>query len=66
VAGRDVVRFRAVVRDQAFGGATELLQIQCTGGPILLARIPAAGSLSGEMEFEFSPVDAVLVRDEEG
>jgi len=66
VAGRDVVRFRAVVRDQAFGGATELLQIECPGGPILLARIPAAGSLSGEMEFEFSPADAVLVRDEEG
>src|SRR5581483_9068541 len=28
---RDAVRFSAVIRDQAFGGATELLQIECAG-----------------------------------
>ncbi|MBV9610713.1 MAG: ABC transporter ATP-binding protein [Acidobacteria bacterium] len=65
LAGRDVVRFRAAVRDQAFGGATELLHIECAGGPTLLARIPAAGALSGDLGFEFSPADAVQVSDEE-
>jgi len=63
--GRDSVRFRAAIRDQAFGGATELLQIECHGGPVLLARIPAAGAVSGELEFEFSPDDAVQVREGE-
>src|SRR6516162_6467380 len=58
------VRFRATIRHQIFGGATDLLGIACADGTTLLARIPSRGGLEGEHEFEFSAVDAVRVRDE--
>ncbi len=64
-AATDNVRFRATVRDQSFQGATDLLQVECAGGPTLLARVPAKGPLHGELEFEFSIADAVPVRDAE-
>ena len=60
----DTVRFRATIRHQIFGGATDLLGIACADGTTLLARIPSRGGLEGEHEFEFSAVDAVRVRDE--
>ena len=60
----DTVRFTATIRHQIFGGATDLLEIACSDGTILLARIPSRGSLEGENQFEFSAVDAVRVRDE--
>jgi ABC-type Fe3+/spermidine/putrescine transport system ATPase subunit len=60
----DTVRFRATIRHQIFGGATDLLGIACADGTTLLARIPSRGGLEGEHEFEFSAVDAVRIRDE--
>ncbi len=61
----DNVRFHAAVRDQAFQGATDLLQVECAGGPTLLVRVPAKGPLYGELEFEFSVRDAVPAPDSE-
>jgi spermidine/putrescine ABC transporter ATP-binding subunit len=56
------VRFRAKVRNQLFQGATDLLEVECSGGPTLLVRLPAKGLLQGEVQFAFSPADAVPVR----
>jgi len=59
----NAVRFRAVVRQQIYGGASELLEIDCGGTQVLRARIPARGPLSGEHEFTFSAADAIRVRE---
>jgi len=57
------VRFRATLEQQFYGGASELLEVNCGGGQLLRIRIPARGPLSGEHEFMFSPVDAIRVRE---
>ena len=59
----DAVRFRGTVRQQIFSGASELLVIDCGENLMLRARGPAAGSLVGEHEFEFSADDAVAVNE---
>jgi spermidine/putrescine transport system ATP-binding protein len=57
-------RFRGVIRQQIYGGSSELLEIDCSGGQqTLLARIPARGPLSGEHEFAFFAADAIRVRE---
>ena len=58
-----VISFCARVRNRAFHGATELLQIECSNGSLLSVRVPSAGNPVGELQFEFSPNDAVAVRD---
>ncbi|GAC1626350.1 MAG: ABC transporter ATP-binding protein [Candidatus Acidiferrum sp.] len=58
----DAVRFRATILQQFYGGASEMLELDCGGGQLLRARIPARGPLSGEQEFVFSAADAVTVR----
>jgi len=57
----DSVRFRGLIRQQIYSGASDLLEIDCGENQILRARIPAMGPLSGEHEFVFSAADAVLV-----
>ena len=57
------VSFRGRVRNQAFHGATELLRVECSDGVLLSVRVASAGSLSGELQFEFNTADAVPVRD---
>jgi spermidine/putrescine transport system ATP-binding protein len=52
------VRFPAIVKQQLYGGASELLEIDC-GGQILRVKIPARGPLSGKQEFSFSAHDTV-------
>jgi spermidine/putrescine ABC transporter ATP-binding subunit len=59
----DAVRFRATIRNQTFGGPTDLLEASCPDGRVLLVRIPSRGNLEGECDFEFSVTDAILVRD---
>ena len=54
------VRFSAVVKQQLYGGASELLEIDC-GGQTLRVKIPPRGPLSGKQDFSFSAQDAVLV-----
>jgi spermidine/putrescine ABC transporter ATP-binding subunit len=56
------VRVRGEVRAQAFHGATELIRVECGDGLMLLARV-TGGALAGDVELEFSPADAVLVRE---
>jgi ABC-type Fe3+/spermidine/putrescine transport system ATPase subunit len=59
----EMVRFTATIRHQIFGGATDLLEVACVDGQLLLARIPSLGSLQGEQGFEFSASDAIRVKD---
>ena len=54
------VRFSAIVKQQLYGGASELLEIDC-GGLTLRVKIPARGPLSGKQDFSFSAQDAVPV-----
>jgi hypothetical protein len=56
-------RFRGRIKNQTFGGAMDLLEIDCGNSQVLRARIATPGPLSGEREFEFSANDAVRVRD---
>jgi spermidine/putrescine transport system ATP-binding protein len=59
----DAVRFRGVICQQIYGGASELLEVDCGNNQILRVRIPACGPLSGQHEFVFSAVDAIRVRE---
>jgi len=59
----NTVRFRGAIRQQIYGGPSEILEIDCAGTPMLRARIPARGQLSGEHDFAFSPADAIRVKE---
>lgn len=56
------VRVRGRVLTQAFHGATELIRVECADGLVLVVRT-AAGLMDDTVELEFSPADAVPVRD---
>lgn len=58
-----VVRFRGRLRSQSFHGATDLLQIECAEDLQLSVRVASINSVRNEADFEFSPSDAVPVRD---
>jgi ABC-type Fe3+/spermidine/putrescine transport system ATPase subunit len=60
-----IARFRGRVRNQSFGGATDLVEVDCDNSFMLRVRIPNPGVLSGEHEFEFNAGDAMLVRERE-
>ena len=60
---QDSVRFRATLQQQFYGGASELLEVDCGGGQLLRIRIPARGLLSGGHEFVFSAADAIRVKE---
>ena len=60
-AGR--VRLRARVLHQAFHGATELIRAESAGGLVLIVRTPSGDDVHNEVELEFSPADAVPVRE---
>src|SRR5882762_1679843 len=57
------VRFHGQIKRQAFHGATELLQVECADGLSLSLRTASREDWQGELQFEFSPVDAVPVRE---
>jgi ABC-type Fe3+/spermidine/putrescine transport system ATPase subunit len=59
----NTVRFRGAIRQQIYGGPSEVLEIDCAGAPMLRARIPARGPLSGEHDFIFSAADAIRVKE---
>jgi spermidine/putrescine ABC transporter ATP-binding subunit len=64
--GRDenAVSFRGKVLHQAFHGATELLQIICDDGVTLSVRAATTReNRQGDLRLEFSPADAVPVRE---
>jgi spermidine/putrescine transport system ATP-binding protein len=58
-------RFEGRIRSQSFGGAMDLIEIDCGGAHTIRARIASPGILSGEREFEFTANDAVRVREGE-
>jgi ABC-type Fe3+/spermidine/putrescine transport system ATPase subunit len=57
------VKFRATVRQQIYGGASELLEVDCGTGQLLRVRLPACGPLAGDHDFVFSIADAIRVAD---
>ena len=59
------VRVRGRLLNQAFHGATELIRVECGGGLVLVARTASGSPLQNEdeLELEFSPADAVVVRE---
>ena len=57
------VKFRATVRQQIYGGASELLEVDCGADQVLRVRLPACGPLTGEHDFVFSIADAIRVTD---
>jgi spermidine/putrescine ABC transporter ATP-binding subunit len=63
VAAPGTARFRAAIQQQFFGGASELLEVNCGAGQVLRVRIPARGPLPGEQEFVFSAADAIRVKE---
>jgi spermidine/putrescine ABC transporter ATP-binding subunit len=58
-----LTKFKGTIRQQFYGGATELLEVDCAGGQFLRVRISARGPLSGEHEFVFSAADAIRVKE---
>ena len=62
------VRFTGKVVHQAFHGATEMVRVECADGFAFLVRMAGLGSgapVGSTLELEFSPKDAVPVRDAE-
>lgn len=59
----DNVRVQGKVSNQAFHGATELIRVDCGAGLVLMVRTPGSVGAVDEVELEFSPADAVLVRE---
>jgi len=57
------VKFRAGIRQQIYGGASELLEVDCGDGQLLRVRLPTCGQLTGEHDFVFSIADAIRVAD---
>jgi spermidine/putrescine ABC transporter ATP-binding subunit len=62
-SGSHLVRARGRVLHQAFHGATELIRVECADGLILVVRTASGTGLQDEVDLEFSPADAVLVRE---
>jgi len=65
-AGDAAARFKAQIANQTYGGAMDLLELDCGDSQILRARIPNPGALTGEIQFEFSASDAVRVQEAKG
>jgi ABC-type Fe3+/spermidine/putrescine transport system ATPase subunit len=59
----DGVTLRGEVRNQAFHGATDLLQVECADGLQLSVRSASRESWGGPVDLEFNPADAVPVRE---
>jgi spermidine/putrescine ABC transporter ATP-binding subunit len=62
-SGSDVVRVRGRVLQQAFHGATELIRVEYADGLVLVARISSGRVLHDQVDIEFSPTDAIPVRE---
>lgn len=63
IAAGNTVEFAGSIRRQVFGGATDLVEIECEGAHVLLARIPSRGEITGSWVFGFDPADAVCVKE---
>src|SRR5450432_3652658 len=56
------VRVHGRVLQQAFHGATELIRVDC-GGLVLVMRTASSSAMLDEVNLEFSPTDAIVVRE---
>jgi ABC-type Fe3+/spermidine/putrescine transport system ATPase subunit len=70
LAGRTIlpgsIRVHGRVLHHAFHGATELLRVQTSDGLVLLVRTAGGSTLQNDLQLEFSPADAVPVRESAG
>ncbi|HEY6770774.1 MAG TPA: ABC transporter ATP-binding protein [Candidatus Sulfotelmatobacter sp.] len=57
------VQLRGRVDHQAFHGATELIRVQCDGGLTFAVRTAGGTRLNQDVNLEFQPQDAVVVRE---
>ncbi len=57
------VRVHGTILHRAFHGATELIRVQYGDGFVLTARITPGAAMQDVVELEFSPSDAVVVRE---
>src|ERR1700734_3490998 len=57
------VRVCGRILTQAFHGATELIRVDCGSGLVLMVKTSNSIDTQKEVELEFSPSDAVLVRE---
>ncbi|MGB2591265.1 MAG: ABC transporter ATP-binding protein [Candidatus Acidiferrum sp.] len=57
------VKFRGAIRQQIYGGASELLEVDCGGGQRLRVRLSGTGPMDGERDFVFAISDAIRVRE---
>jgi spermidine/putrescine transport system ATP-binding protein len=57
------IHVRGRLVHQAFHGATELIRVQCDDGQVLLVRTAAGQAPENNVDLEFSPADAIPVRD---
>jgi ABC-type Fe3+/spermidine/putrescine transport system ATPase subunit len=62
-SGSGAVRVRGRVVHQAFHGATELVHVECGGELVLVARMASGVEVGNDVELEFSPSDAIPVRE---
>jgi spermidine/putrescine transport system ATP-binding protein len=56
------VRFRGLVQKRVFNGPTDLLEIQCDGGLIVIVRVPNQGELTSELLLEFAAENAIALQ----
>jgi len=59
----EAVRIDTRVTQHSFHGATELIRTQCSDGLMLILRTAAGSATQGELRLEFSPADAIPVRE---
>src|SRR5579863_8421181 len=59
----NAIHVRGTIERQAFHGATDLLQVVCDDGLTLSVRTATRENWQGEVLLEFSPADAVRVRE---
>jgi spermidine/putrescine ABC transporter ATP-binding subunit len=58
-----IARVQGIVLQQAFHGATQLVRVQCADGLVLVARTATSGGNLQDVQLEFSPADAIPVRE---
>jgi spermidine/putrescine transport system ATP-binding protein len=63
LAGTGNVGVRGRVLQLAFLGATELIRVDCGAGLVLVMRTASSSTMLDEIDLEFSPADAVVVRE---
>jgi spermidine/putrescine transport system ATP-binding protein len=63
VASNGAVRVKGRVLQQAFHGATSLVRVECADGLVFVMRTSSGGLTAQEVELEFSPADAIPVRE---